>query len=272
MSKKVAVLIPTYQPKEYLERCLKAIENQSLDKEHFRVYIGLNGPKEHYEAFVLKVLEQITFQFKYIYIEEAGVSNARNALLDTSTEEFVAFVDDDDVISENYLKNLLEVSTDKYLGISKIYNFQYDIHTLTQNNVGTSYEALADSEYSIYRARKYFSSPWGKVLSRDMIGKIRFDTNLSLGEDGLFMAMISNNITGLKKTKTEAVYYVYERESSTSRKRRSMGEKVKISLYLVQKYILLLFGRGYNRLFILSRIAATMSALKSQIIGNGIGK
>ncbi len=262
MSKKVAVLIPTFKPKEYLERCFKSIENQSLNKEQFCVYIGLNGPKELYEEYVLKSLQKMTFKYKYIYIVEAGVSNTRNILLDKSTEEFVTFIDDDDLISHNYLENLLEVSTDRYMGISNIYNFKSDINYLVNNDIGMSYKTLENTETSKFKIRKYFSGPCAKLISRRMIGAIRFDTNLKNGEDSLFMIMISKNIEGTHKSSKETCYYVYERPESASRRKRKFYERLQVCMYLWEKYFSLLKVKEYDNVFILTRFVATLSTLK----------
>ena len=264
MSKKVAVLIPTYQPKEYVERCLESLENQSLSKDKFCVYIGLNGLHEPYEEYLLKMLQKMTFQYKYIYINTVGVSAARNTLLDISTEEFITFVDDDDLISNNFLENLLNVSTEKYMGISNIYDFQSDIENTETNDIGVSYETIKEIETSKFKIRKYFSSPWGKIISRKMIGSIRFDTDLNNGEDSLFMTMISKNIAGTHKAAKETCYYVYKRADSLSRKKRNFYDRLQVCLYLFKKYFLLLKNKEYNKVFILTRFVATLTTLKAR--------
>lgn len=256
--KKLAILIPTYQPKEYFRRSLNSIENQTLSKNKFCVYIALNGPKKPYEDYIFDILKEMTFCCRYIYLEKSGVSNARNRLLDYSEEEFITFIDDDDVISKNYLEGLLDVSTKQYIGISNVYGFEFDIDNLKKNYIGCSYIKLEKFETSKFKIRKYFSSPWAKIIHREMIGDIRFDIKLKNDEDSLFMAMISKNITGIHKSNFETYYYVYERLNSASRKKRSLYDKVNTCRYLLKKYFSLLKMKEYNKVFILTRIAATL--------------
>lgn len=259
--KEVAVLVPTYKPKDYFEKCLLSLENQSLNKDKFCVYIALNGPKDDYVRFILELLEKVSFRHKYFYIEKAGVSNARNKLIESSTEEYIVFIDDDDLLSENYLENLLKVSTNEFIGIANIYNFEKDIDNLKENYIGKTFELLDDSETSKYKIRKYFSSPMAKMIHRSMIQDIRFDEKVSKGEDSLFMAIISKNVLGVKKTTKDTCYYVYEREGSATRKKVKKSKELKTILYLTLQYVKLFLRKDYEKVFILTRIAATLRKL-----------
>lgn len=263
----ISVLIPTYCPKDYFEKCLSSLENQSLSKEKYCVYIALNGSNKTYETYVLDTLKKFTFQWKYLFIEEAGVSNARNQLIEMSSEEYIVFIDDDDLISEHYLENLLQVSNSEFIGISNIYNFEKDLSSLKENYIGKSFSSLNNIEKSKYKIRKYFSSPWGKMIHRNMIQNIRFDDKVSKGEDSLFMAMISKNVAGVQKTSSDTCYYVYERVGSVTRQKINIKKEIKTIFYLTFEYTKLLFRRDYQKVFILTRIAATLIKL-IKIIGN----
>lgn len=255
---KIAILIPSYKPGEYIERCLDSIESQTLAKQHFTVYIALNGPKEHYEEYLLEMLSRKTFHYKYYYLSESGVSNARNLLIDNSTEPYITFMDDDDCISEIYLESLLSVVSKDGIAISNVYEFEKETHEYKPNYIGQSFLKLHDVETSKFKSRKYFSSPWAKLMHRDIISTSRFDTTLSLGEDSLFMAQISKNVHSVRKANFDACYFVYERVGSASRKNIDRMAEVSRIYYLLSIYSKMLFSHGYNKVFILSRIMATV--------------
>ena len=265
--KKISIIIPSYKPANYLEKCLVSLENQTLTKDKYKVYIALNGPKDDFEKYILSLLSKMSFEYKYIYIEQAGVSNARNKLIENSHEEFIVFLDDDDLISENYLENLLSVSSKDYIGISNIYNFERNISEKKENYIGKTFKVLQDGEKSKYKIRKYFSSPVAKMIHRNMIEDIRFDVKVSKGEDSLFMAMISKNVIGIKKTTKDTCYYVYERIGSATRKKVKKSKELKTILYLTAQYVKLLFKKDYEKVFILTRIVATLLKLL-KVTGN----
>ena len=113
---KVSVIIPTYSPGEYIYNCLTSIVNQTLLSADYEVLVILNGPKAPFysqlEEFIASHPE---CHFRLMYSDVASVSNARNIGLDKAKGEYIAFIDDDDIISPYYLEGLLAVSS-PYLG------------------------------------------------------------------------------------------------------------------------------------------------------------
>ena len=134
---------------------------------------------------------------------------------------------------------------------------QADYIINTENYIGKSFSNLNDYETSLFKSRKFFSSPWAKLIPKEIIGSHRFDTKLKVGEDSLFMAEISGKVRGIKKTDKSACYYVYQREKSASR------EKV-VCFYEIKRvvYLLVIYGKmilkGEDFLFIVSRIVASI--------------
>ncbi len=57
--KKISIIIPSYKPANYLEKCLVSLENQTLTKDKYKVYIALNGPKDDFEKYILSLLYKI---------------------------------------------------------------------------------------------------------------------------------------------------------------------------------------------------------------------
>lgn len=45
-----------------------------------------------------------------------------------------------------------------------------------------------------YKVGCCFCSSWGKLINRSIIGDRRYNINLSYGEDGVFMFLVSNKI------------------------------------------------------------------------------
>lgn len=256
--KQIAILIPTYSPQEYIEKCFDSIDKQTISKDFFKVYIALNGQKEPYFEYLKNLLIKYNFENELIYIKEAGVSNARNRLIDISKEPFVTFIDDDDLISPSYLEELFNVSDEKFIGASNSYSFTRTIEILNENFIGKSFASLKQVETSKYKTRKYFSPPCAKLISREMIGNVRFDKKIAIGEDSLFMAELSNKVVGIRKTSPKACYYINEREGSTTRRKLNKLKEIKRIVYLLSRYIDMLFSNKYNKIFILTRIAATL--------------
>jgi glycosyltransferase involved in cell wall biosynthesis len=264
---RIAVIIPTYRPGKYLERCLRSLDVQTVCRTMYTVYIGLNGPRDPYEVDLLRVLSDVTFRYEYVYLARAGVSPCRNALLDISTEEFVVFVDDDDVVSENYLQNLLAVSDQRFIGISNVRGFVGDVSRQHTVFTGKSFAGIAAEETSLFRARRYLSSSWAMMLHRDMIGDTRFDPRLARGEDSLFMAQISRRVSGVRKASTDTLYFLCAREGSVTQQPIPLGRELRGLGYLLVRYLRLLVSPQYRAIFIGTRIASCILKIVSAMLG-----
>lgn len=254
---KVSVCIPTFKPGSYVFNSLSSLENQTLSKDSFKVYIALNGSDLSYKHYIEDILKKFSFDFELFFLDKPGVSNARNYLIDHSNEEYVVFLDDDDILSANYLDELLKVSSEVVVGICNVYNFSKNLNELSDNYIGLCFEKLSNTSYSKIKSRKYYSSPWAKMIHRNIIANTRFDTKLSIGEDSLFMAKISCRVKAMRKTSSSACYYVNERIGSVTRNKIDKKNELKRILYLLKEYNKMLFSFRYDFLFIMTRIAAT---------------
>lgn len=101
------------------------------------------------------------------------------------------------------------------------------------------------------------SSSCCKIISKDIIKDILFDTNLQIGEDSVFMAEISKNVKNIVLSDENAIYYRRLRKESASRRKTNITTKINIVCKLLKKYIPLLTPK-YNVIFIMNRIAATL--------------
>lgn len=255
---KVAVCIPTFKPGCYIINCLNSIEDQNLSKDVFKVYIAINGSDRSYKQYIEDVLKRFNFNYELFFLDKAGVSNARNFLIDNSKEDYIVFVDDDDMISFSYLDELLKASSFNIMGISNIYNFSENFNNLSKSYIGLCFDKLSNTTYSKFKSRKYYSSPCAKMLHRNLIGDTRFNTKLSIGEDSLFMAQISNRVKAVCKTSPNACYYVNERIGSVTRNKLDKKKELKRIFYLLKEYSKMLLTFRYGTLFILTRFIATL--------------
>lgn len=94
----VSVIIPTRNRPQFLREAIESVQNQTY--QNWELIVVDDGSDE---AVPRSVLEGTQFG-RLIRIEEsAGVSNARNIGIDEAKGEFLAFLDDDDIWSENKL-------------------------------------------------------------------------------------------------------------------------------------------------------------------------
>ncbi len=94
---KISVIIPTYNRYEFLKRAIESVVAQT---HHCDEIIIVNDGSTDNTSQI-----QIDAPFiKYIYQENAGVSAARNSGIEAAKNEWIAFLDSDDVWHEDKIK------------------------------------------------------------------------------------------------------------------------------------------------------------------------
>lgn len=255
---KISIIIPTYKPGFYLYNCLDSIKNQTLKKEEFEIVIVLNGCFEPYYSDIRTYIDNNLHKnnVKLLHVDLGGVSNARNIGIKNALGEYIAFIDDDDIISPNYLEELLKMSTHNIVGVSNVHTFKKSVKNYTNNFFACKVIQQQRHPKSLFKNRSILSFPVAKLIHRNIIGGHLFDLRFANGEDALFMTQISDKIASFAFTKQSACYYVREREGSATRRKLNKRKLIKDTYLLIETYIKTYFSAplSYNFLLFLSRI------------------
>ena len=259
---KISIIIPTYKPGPYLKDCLESINNQTMNKKCFEVIIVLNGVIKPYIECIYNLTKMYDFNSVVIPTETPGVSNARNIGLTRAQGEYVCFIDDDDKISPSYLENLYSKATPNNIVASNVKAFYNNSNKTENDYIASAYKKLINknSPLSVFKGRKFMSSSCCKIISRRIIQDVRFDTNLKIGEDSVFMAKISKKVKSIVLSDSSAIYYRRLRAGSASRVKQPILKKCNIVCKLLKKYTKMLTP-SYNIPFIATRIVATLLKL-----------
>lgn len=256
---KVSVIIPTYCPKDYIYECLDSVCNQTMNSNEYEVILVINGCIDPY----VELIQKYIYQKKYkniivLQITEAGVSNARNIGIEKSSGEYITFVDDDDIISHNYLEELLSISGRFCVGCSNSFSFTNNIEIKKYNFLTLAFKSCQGLPFNHYRWRKFLSPPVGKLIHRDIIGIEKFPVSISRSEDSVFCLKISRNIKEMKLASETCVYYIRERVGSVTRRKRTISIETRALFNIELTYLMIWLKHpfSYNIKFIFSRFAA----------------
>jgi len=260
---KISVIVPTYKPQAYLWECLNSLVAQTFAKDDFEVLLVLNGCLEPYkseiESYLAKNKDKINIRF--ISTETPGVSNARNIALDNAKGEYIAFIDDDDYVSQYYLEELYANASSDTISLCYPYAFN-DGFANTQLSYGITdaYDYCTKNGCNSIssKVRKYFSGPCMKLIPMAYIQDRRFDVRFKNGEDCIFMFLISDKYRKMAFTSKNAIYYRRFREGSAVTSKRSKKEQSLNSLKCMYEYTKIFLRGKYSLYFYASRIAAEL--------------
>ena len=96
--KKLSIIIPTYNCKDYTDELLSCLDKQMTDE--VEVIVIDDGSKIPYET-----------EYKWVNLihkSNGGPASSRNTGLNKATGEYIAFIDGDDLVSDNYISALLK--------------------------------------------------------------------------------------------------------------------------------------------------------------------
>lgn len=265
MNVAVSVIIPTYNPGDYILECLESLACQTLCKGLFELIVILNGCDEPYSSHLSKWGNNHPgIQITVIQTDTPGVSNARNLGINAATGEYIAFIDDDDYVSPTYLERLLNKAKDieNCVVLSNSISFIDGTHDFDESfSIYKIFNRLKSQKaIDIFHTRSFFNGPCMKLISKTIINNFSFDTKLRNGEDSLFMFEISKNIKQISLAENDAIYFRRFRQNSASTRHRTLKERTGVMIQLITKYTVAYIKSPfkYNFLFYVSRVLATV--------------
>lgn len=101
---KISVVVPVYNAREYVERCVDSLLKQSYSD--IEILLIDNGSTDGC-AEIVDHLACSNERIKAYHLEEKGVSRARNVGINMSTGDFIAFCDSDDFLPSNALEHMV---------------------------------------------------------------------------------------------------------------------------------------------------------------------
>lgn len=222
---KVSVGITVYNVEKYLRECLESVLNQTFTD--FEVIMVDDGSTDN----SFEICQEYVFKdkrFKLYHQENKGLAGARNTCLKHMSGEYVTWVDSDDWIEVNYLKNLVmeQIRTQadivsmgfKIFGNGKYYIVGEDIskkYGELQDNIIPKEIAIAD----IFSGEYFLIHMWGNLIDINLYSGFKCSENIMYEDTGnkfkLFLR--AKKIVGLPK-----LNYIYRmRENSIMDKARS---------------------------------------------------
>lgn len=184
----ISVIVPVYNVKVYLGRCVQSLLIQNQDIEIILVNDGSTDDSAH----ICDKYALLDSRVKVIHIQNQGVSNARNVGLSLAKGEYITFVDGDDWLSGDFLeigiKYLEATGADIFIG-SYIKNYEDGAEIKVNEDTSAmtlNYEECVEAVFVKSPNKPDLSwAVWGKIFKASLWENVCFDTNLSMGEDAV---------------------------------------------------------------------------------------
>lgn len=169
--KKVSVIVPVYNGKKSIKKCIDSILSQTY--KNLEILVFDDGSSDGSSEYLRELYS--SDEIKLISKGNEGVAKTRNRGIQMATGEYLTFVDQDDYLLpsyfEEYMKKVEETGAEIVVG---------GYQRISDEGKVSRVEKLDDSEW----AKMVVTAPWAHVYKTDFIKehKIEF-LSTGLGED-----------------------------------------------------------------------------------------
>lgn len=209
---KISVIIPVFNTKEYLPRCLTSVLMNTYRNLEI---ICIDDGSTDGSAEILDEFARSDARVRIIHKNNEGVSAARNMGLKLATGDFIAFIDSDDWVHRQYFEVLIYC----------VQKYGADIAICRETNVSTAIEdeaidvaSVQVQGLSLMQAVTNYSAKqrvWGRIYSKESISGHLFCEEIRLVEDAVFNLDVMCNLEKPRLVLVEALmYYYFMRENS----------------------------------------------------------
>ena len=195
---KLSIIIPYYNTKNYTDELLRILENQINDE--VEIILVDDGSEVPYKANPgIKVIRQ----------KNKGVSSARNAGLRKAKGDYIVFVDSDDLVSDDYVKEIFKVIR---CDVDTVYISWKSI----DGKLGKIIQNEAD-EFNLWNR-----CVWNRVFKKEYIQDLFFNEEMQVAEDDDFLNRLS--VPKSKSYISKPIYYYRAGRENSLTYRANKGE------------------------------------------------
>jgi glycosyltransferase involved in cell wall biosynthesis len=102
----LSIIIPTYKVELWIEKCLLSIVRQNIDASSYEIIV-VNDESPDQSADIARTLAKEYPQISVIDQKNKGLSGARNTGIRHAKGKYLLFIDSDDYLEPNVLKDML---------------------------------------------------------------------------------------------------------------------------------------------------------------------
>lgn len=226
MSKiKLSVVIPIYNAKRYLRRCINSLVKQIEDNDSVEVILVDDGSTDGSQD----ICKEYTDKYRYINVihqKNSGEGAARNAGIRVANGKWLSFVDADDFVDDNFIKYIFNSFDDK----SNVIMFKM----IEERNVNKK-SIVNDTEKIVYYHKKSMDMIIKKCLLAKQLDNYKsnirsacsrifrtewimeknifFDEGVRIGTDFLFMLRVYSSAYEIKCVDSTIYHYCINSDS-----------------------------------------------------------
>ena len=262
----ISVIVPVYKVEKYIHKCVDSILSQTITD--FELFLVDDGSPDNCGKICDEYAKKDS-RIIVIHKDNGGLSDARNVAINRAKGEYLAFVDSDDLVSENHLETLYNalIDTDSDIAISNITMFDDDGYDDCFYKPTTTIKILENEEVFATINRP---NAWAKLYRRGVYSDIRFPVG-RLYEDAFVWHDVLAKVNRIVLTGINSYFYYFRNDSIMHQEYRiqftDIIDAIELRIKKLEKLGLQKLADD-NREFIYSRVGAAFTYLDASIPEN----
>lgn len=202
---KVSVIVPVYNKGMYLKACLNSLVNQTLKDLEI---ICVDDKSTDDSPDILREYAAKDRRIRVIWQEcNGGVSKARNTGMREAKSEFIAFVDADDFVENDFYEKLYNASSGYDCVKGEIWDYDDEINRYSLNETYNLNGKIKDTGNPVC----FFYGFTSAIYRKEFIDRynLHFPEGISYFEDPFFTITLAARLTAIKVV--DGARYCYRR-------------------------------------------------------------
>lgn len=207
----LSIIVPVYNGECYLRKCLDSIMSQRTSYSYEVICIN-DGSKDD----SLAILEQYRQKYDNITVysqENAGISAARNKGIELANGKYLAFVDNDDTITDDFVQLTLDLA---YAHDADIVQSAYSNVTIDDviKSIDSKGNFIINTFDNLERVTKVKGFIWGGISRKSLYDNIRFP--LGFWYEDMFTRMLLMRKSKVIVSTDKSLYHYLRRSTSSA--------------------------------------------------------
>ena len=185
---RLSFIVPFYNVEQYIEECIRSLYNQDIPQEEYEVICVDDCSPDGSRAIVERLQGEYSTLKLICHTENKRQGGARNTGIREAKGKYVWFVDSDDYIKPNCLKNLLELAESENLDLLKFYEEHISLQNFNRKIVTTPVMSGTELIFDVDTGEEPMlkcCTVWCQLIKMDLIidHKIFFAENVQYEDD-----------------------------------------------------------------------------------------
>lgn len=233
---KISIIVPVFNVEKYLDRCITNIINQSYS--NIEIIIINDGSTDN-SLDICNKYKKIDNRIIVINQENQGLSAVRNKGIDIATGEYILFVDSDDILNVDLLKNIESLLNKE----NDVICFQHSINDSMEYTYLDIEDKLKlsgeDFLELLYEKNKMFCVVWKYCYRKEFLdeNKLKFHEGIIYEDEEWNTIMLCKAKSVIFRDFVGYNYFIREGSITTSNKNiNSYLSKIKVAIN-INKFI-----------------------------------